>query len=58
MRKLISIVRSAIDRAAATGARRFAVPYGRDPIAWLIVCGTLLVAAIVLGTIAMVDEYR
>jgi diguanylate cyclase (GGDEF)-like protein/PAS domain S-box-containing protein len=58
MRKLISIVRSAIDRATATGARRFAMPYGRDPIAWLIVCGTLLVAAIVLGTIAMVDEYR
>ena len=58
MRKLISIVRRAIGSATATGARRFAMPYGRDPIAWLIVCGTLLVAAIVLGTIAMVDEYR
>ena len=58
MRKLFSAIRSAHTRAAAKGARRVGVPRGRDPIAWLIVCGTLLVAAIIVGTVAMVGEYR
>ena len=58
MRKLFSAIRSALSRATAKGARRVGVPRGRDPIAWLIVCGTLLVAAIIVGTVAMVGEYR
>jgi diguanylate cyclase (GGDEF)-like protein/PAS domain S-box-containing protein len=31
---------------------------GRDPIVWLIICGTFLVAAIIVGTIMMVGEFR
>ena len=31
---------------------------GRDPIVWLLICGTVLVAAIIVGTIMMVGEFR
>jgi diguanylate cyclase (GGDEF)-like protein/PAS domain S-box-containing protein len=47
-----------MSRAAAAGARRMAVNRGHDPIAWLIICGSLLVAAIIVGTIAVVGEFR
>ncbi len=45
-------VRRQAPRAAACRARR------RDPIMWLIICGCVLVAAIILGTIMMVGEFR
>src|SRR5579872_4651703 len=31
---------------------------GREPVAWLTLCGTLLVMAIFVGTMMMVDEFR
>jgi diguanylate cyclase (GGDEF)-like protein/PAS domain S-box-containing protein len=47
-----------MSRIGAATLRRFAVGRGRDPIVWLIICGCLLVAAITLGTMMMVGEFR
>ncbi|MGH6739072.1 MAG: diguanylate cyclase, partial [Bradyrhizobium sp.] len=47
-----------MSRIGAATLRRFAVARGRDPIVWLIICGCLLVAAITLGTMMMVGEFR
>ncbi len=45
-------------RKAATGSPHTATPVRRGPILSLILCGALLVAAIVAGTIMMVGEFR
>src|SRR6476646_10387253 len=45
-------------RTTALGSHRIASSIRRDPILWLIVCGCLLVAAIIGGTAAMVGEFR
>jgi diguanylate cyclase (GGDEF)-like protein/PAS domain S-box-containing protein len=51
MRDLFSIIRRAPPpQTAATG--------GRDPIAWLMACGAFLIAAIIVGTVMMVAEFR
>src|SRR5215475_6715869 len=60
MRVVISSIQARMSRAATAGSRRMAMAQakvqGRDPIAWLIICGSLLVAAIIVGTIAVVGE--
>jgi len=43
---------SAIRRSAV------AMPRGRDPVIWLIVCGVLLVVGIIVGTMMMVGGFR
>ena len=58
MRELSSSIRGRLSRIGAATVRRFAVGRGRDPIVWLIICGWLLVAAITLGTMMMVGEFR
>jgi diguanylate cyclase (GGDEF)-like protein/PAS domain S-box-containing protein len=58
MRELISSIRDRMSHVAAAAPWRFAVARGRDPIAWLIICGCLLVAAITLGTMMMVGQFR
>ncbi len=58
MRELSSSIRGRMSRIGAATLRRFAVGRGRDPIVWLIICGCLLVAAITLGTMMMVGEFR
>src|SRR5215475_8329070 len=62
MRVVISSIQARMSRAATAGSRRMAMAQakvqGRDPIAWLIICGSLLVAAIIVGTIAVVGEFR
>jgi diguanylate cyclase (GGDEF)-like protein/PAS domain S-box-containing protein len=58
MHALISSIRTRMSRAARMGAQRIAAARGRDPIVWLIICGCLLVTAIIVGTIAMVGEFR
>jgi diguanylate cyclase (GGDEF)-like protein/PAS domain S-box-containing protein len=55
---LFSSLRSRTSRVAAAASRRIAAARGRDPIVWLVVCGGLLVVAIIIGTIAMVGEFR
>jgi diguanylate cyclase (GGDEF)-like protein/PAS domain S-box-containing protein len=58
MGELIASFRSRTSRAVAAGLQRIATARGRDPIAWLVLCGSLLVFAIVVGTIAMIGEFR
>jgi diguanylate cyclase (GGDEF)-like protein/PAS domain S-box-containing protein len=58
MRELISSLWSSASRTVAALARRMAAVRGRDPIVWLIICGGLLVVALVIGTIAMIDGFR
>lgn len=38
--------------------RRIAVARGREPTVWLFICGCVLIAAIMVGTIIMVGEFR
>jgi diguanylate cyclase (GGDEF)-like protein/PAS domain S-box-containing protein len=45
-------------RSTAVGSRRIATSIRRDPILWLILCGCLLVVAIIVGTAVMVGEFR
>src|ERR1700712_5130444 len=45
-------------RTTAIGSRRIAASVRRDPVLWLILCGCMLVAAIIIGTAVMVAEFR
>jgi diguanylate cyclase (GGDEF)-like protein/PAS domain S-box-containing protein len=45
-------------RKATTGSQHIATPVRRGPILSLILCGGLLVAAIIVGTMMMVGEFR
>src|SRR5882757_4447111 len=45
-------------RTTAVGSHPFATPTRPDPVLWLILCGGLLVTAIILGTAVMVGEFR
>src|SRR5579872_2934343 len=48
-------------RGAAAGTPDFddsELPGRRDPIRWLVGCGILLIAAIAIGTMIMVDNFR
>ena len=58
MRALMFNVRSRVSRIVAAALQRLSGVRGRDPTVWLIVCGCVLVAGIVLGTVTMVDEFR
>ena len=50
--------RGATSRNGAASLPQVAMPGRRDPVVWLIACGVLLVAAIILGTMVMVGEFR
>src|SRR5215469_2428324 len=58
MRASISTIRGKISHARAVTLRRLAAARGRDPIAWLVGGGCVLVTAIVIGTIVMSGEFR
>jgi diguanylate cyclase (GGDEF)-like protein/PAS domain S-box-containing protein len=58
MHELISTISGRMSRTAATGPHRVAASVRRGPVLWLTVCGGFLVAAIIVGTIAMVGEFR
>jgi diguanylate cyclase (GGDEF)-like protein/PAS domain S-box-containing protein len=45
-------------RAAAIGLRRTAASFRRGPVLWLTLCGVLLVAAIIVGTVFAVGQFR
>ena len=45
-------------RTDATRAQRHTLPRRRDPVLWLIVCGCMLISAIVIGTIVLADGFR
>ena len=40
------------------GLHQIATSIRRDPVPWLVLCGGFLVAAIVIGTVVMVGEFR
>jgi diguanylate cyclase (GGDEF)-like protein/PAS domain S-box-containing protein len=56
MRNPLSNIRGLMSQAAATGRDRTATI--GSPVLWLALCGGLLVAAIFIGTIMMVGEFR
>src|SRR5882724_8636535 len=56
--ELFSSLWSRTSRVAAAASRRIAAARGRDPIVWLVICCGLLVVAIIIGTFAMVGEFR
>jgi diguanylate cyclase (GGDEF)-like protein/PAS domain S-box-containing protein len=58
VRELLSNLRNRMSHVAVTVSRRISAARGRDPIVWLVGCGGLLVVAIIIGTIAMVGEFR
>ncbi len=60
MQRLISSMwgRSKMPRTTAIGSRHIAMSIRRDPVLWLVLCGSFLVAAIILGTVVMVGEFR
>jgi diguanylate cyclase (GGDEF)-like protein/PAS domain S-box-containing protein len=60
MRKLISSIwgRPGMSQATATASQHIAASVRRGPVFWLITCGALLVAAIIVGTVVMVDQFR
>src|ERR1700736_1386548 len=45
-------------RTAAIGPRPVAASNRRGPVVWLILCGVLLIAGIMIGTAIMVDQFR
>jgi hypothetical protein len=60
MRKLIFSMWGGLAKPEATAIRsqHIATSMRRGPVLWLILCGILLVAAIIIGTVAMVGEFR
>jgi diguanylate cyclase (GGDEF)-like protein/PAS domain S-box-containing protein len=60
MRKLISSVwgRLGMSRAMATASQHIAGWMRRGPVFWLVICGGSLVAAIIIGTVVMVGQFR
>src|SRR6266853_1376141 len=60
MRRLLSSLRGGfgMPRTAVVGPHPFATSIRPAPVLWLILCGGLLVTAIILGTAVMVGEFR
>ena len=58
MHEFISEIWGRMSRTQAIGPQRVAASVRRDPVRWLTICGGLLVAAIIIGTIAMIGEFR
>ena len=58
MRELISGIQGKMSDAMAATLRRLAAARRRDPITWLTLCGGVLVAGIILGTVIMAGEFR
>jgi diguanylate cyclase (GGDEF)-like protein/PAS domain S-box-containing protein len=58
MHESISTIWGRMSRTTAIRPHRVAASVRRGPVLWLTVCGGVLVAAIIIGTIAMVGEFR
>jgi diguanylate cyclase (GGDEF)-like protein/PAS domain S-box-containing protein len=58
MRKLVSSMWGAMPRIAAVGPHQMALSIRRGPVLWLILSGVLLTAAIMVGTVLVVGEFR
>jgi diguanylate cyclase (GGDEF)-like protein/PAS domain S-box-containing protein len=58
MHEFISAILGRMSRTPVIGPKRVAASVRRDPLLWLTICGGLLIAAIIIGTIVMVGEFR
>jgi Cache domain len=60
MRNLVSSMwgRLKMPRTTAIGSHHIAMSIRRDPVLWLVESGSFLIAAIFLGTVVMVGEFR
>jgi len=58
MRDIISNLRSSKPRSMTAGSAQAGPPRRRDPVVWLTACGIVLIAGIIVGTIAAVGEFR
>jgi len=60
MRRLLSSLWGGSERPEPRRSGRIPLPQSirPDPVLWLILCGGLLVTAIILGTAVMVGEFR
>jgi diguanylate cyclase (GGDEF)-like protein/PAS domain S-box-containing protein len=58
MRDIIFNIRSRMPRSRTAGPAPARSPRRRDPVVWLTACGVLLVVGIIIGTIAMIGEFR
>src|ERR1700740_506956 len=51
-------LRSSTPRSMTAGPAQGGPPRRRDPVVWLIACGVLLIAGIIVGTIATIGQFR
>jgi hypothetical protein len=60
MRKLASSIWGGVGRLQTTvvGSYHAAASIRRGPVLWLILCGGFLIAAIIIGTVMMIGEFR
>src|ERR1700756_3210238 len=58
MRDMIFNLRSRTPRGMTAGPAQGRPPRRRDPVVWLIACGVLLIAGIIVGTVAVIGEFR
>jgi diguanylate cyclase (GGDEF)-like protein/PAS domain S-box-containing protein len=60
MQKLVSSIWGRVRKLQTTliESYRMATPMRRGPVLWLILCGGCLIAAITIGTVMMVGEFR
>jgi len=56
MRELLARMTGRV--AATDGSRAIAASVRRGPVTWLLLCGALLAAAILIGTVVMIDQFR
>jgi diguanylate cyclase (GGDEF)-like protein/PAS domain S-box-containing protein len=47
-----------MSRATATASQQMAPSIRRGPVFWLVICGVFLIAAIIISTAVMVDQFR
>ena len=58
MRKFVSSLGALVRRLRTEATRSYRAAVWRNPVLWLILCGFLLIASIIVGTVMMVGEFR
>jgi diguanylate cyclase (GGDEF)-like protein/PAS domain S-box-containing protein len=58
MRDMIFNIRSGVSRGTPAGTAPATSSRRRDPVVWLIACGVLLIAGIIVGTVATIGGFR